>query len=133
MGEPKKVIVETSPFKRILFLLLALFFFVLGVAGAILPLLPATPFFLLMSFFLIRVSPRLHARAMQMPLVGGPLRDWEEKGGVHFKVKILAYCMVAAFVVFALFFSGMIFPLKIAIVPLAAIGLFVVYRLPTVS
>lgn len=111
---------------------LAFVFFLFGVLGVILPGIPATPFFLLMSYFLIRVSPKLHARAMRVPMIGKPLRDWEEKGGVRLGVKFLAYAMVFLFVGYSLIFSNFSLAIRISIGALALVGLGVVYKLPTV-
>lgn len=116
-----------------IYLALALLFFVLGMVGVILPGLPTTPFLLLMGFFLVRVSPRLHAWILTWPLVGRPLTEWDERGGVRFGVKILAYVMVGGLVMFTLFFRDLNISIKIAIAMAALIGLVVVYRLPTIS
>ena len=118
---------------RAIYLALALLFFVLGMIGVILPGLPTTPFLLLMGFFLVRVSPRLHAWILTWPLVGKPLTEWDERGGVRFGVKILAYGMVGGLVVFTLFFRDLNVPTKIVIALAALVGLVVVYRLPTIS
>ena len=66
--------------RRPIYLLLAFFFLVLGVLGVLLPGIPATPFLLLMSYFLVRVSPKLHARVMRWPVVGPPLKDCMSSG-----------------------------------------------------
>ncbi|TXH06477.1 MAG: DUF454 domain-containing protein, partial [Candidatus Moraniibacteriota bacterium] len=84
--------------KRLLYWLMAGVFFLLAMLGVALPGIPTTPFLLLMCYFLLRVSPAMHAKAMAWPLVGGPLRDWRDQGGVRRSVKHLAYGMVTLFV-----------------------------------
>ena len=116
---------------KVLYIILAFAFFVLGVLGAFLPGIPTTPFFLLMSFFLIRVSPRLNAWVLQWPLVGKPIRDWQQKGGVTIGIKILAFAMVTIFVSLSIIFSPLPIYVKIPIGLLASVGLIVVHRLPT--
>lgn len=54
--------------------------FTLAMFGVVLPGIPTTPFLLLMCYFLLRVSPALHDKAMPWPVVGGPLRDWRDQG-----------------------------------------------------
>lgn len=119
--------------RRFLYLALAAVFLGLGLLGAILPGLPTTPFLLLMSYFLARSSPRLHARVIRLPIVGGPLRDWQAHQGVRPQVKIAATAMVLAVVATTLLFSDWPAAFRAAIVALAALGLFVVWRLPTVA
>lgn len=99
--------------------------------GVVLPGVPTTPFLLLMSYFLIRSSPWLHARALQLPVVGQAIRDWRENGGVRPHTKLVAYGMVLAVVGGSLAWSSAIVPIKGAIVLLALIGICVVWRLPT--
>ena len=117
---------------KLVYLVLALFFFVLGMIGVVLPGLPTTPFLLLMGFFLVRVSPRMHAWILTWPLVGKPLTEWDERGGVRIGVKILAYAMVGVLVLFTLLFRDLNLYFKLAITLAAIIGLIVVYRLPTI-
>lgn len=117
---------------KIVYLALAVLFFVLGMVGVILPGIPTTPFLLLMGFFLVRVSPRLHAWILTWPLVGKPLTEWDEHGGVRVGVKVLAYVMVSALVLFTWLFRDLNFYFKLAITLAAIIGLIVVYRLRTI-
>ena len=116
--------------RRIAYWVLAGFFFSLAMLGVVLPGLPTTPFLLLMCYFLIRVSPALHARALAWPLVGGPLRDWREQGGVRRGVKFTAYAMVALLVGSTLVLTSLPTSAKAVILCAAMYGISVVIRLP---
>jgi len=80
--------------KRLLFLSLAAVFFALAVVGAVLPILPTTPFLLVCSFLLVRSSPKLNQKLHQAPYFGSILRDWEIHGGVRTSVKLQAIATV---------------------------------------
>ena len=115
---------------RLLFLILAGFFFVLGVLGAVLPGLPATPFLLLTSFFLARCSPRLNAALLRSRFVGPILVDWQVHGGVQPHVKMKAILFVVLAVAITIVVSGLSPAPALGVVLLAAIGIVVVLRLP---
>ena len=117
-------------FKKIVLLTTAGIFFVLGVLGALLPGLPATPFLLLTSYLLIRTSPRLNARLRQSRLFGPILTDWEDHGGVQRHVKVKAVLVVLCSVAFALYLGPPIPWLRYLVIGLALIGLLVILRLP---
>ena len=118
--------------QRVVFIILALLFLALGLVGVVLPVLPTTPFLLLMSYFLIRSSPWLYRRVVGLPLVGGPIRDWREHRGVRRHVKCLAYTMVFAVVVVSLWTSTGL-AVKLATISLAAVGQAVIWRLPVIK
>ena len=63
--------------RRIALLTLGGLFFCLGVLGAFLPGLPATPFLMLTSYFLIRSSPRWNDKLLQSRVFGSILSDWQ--------------------------------------------------------
>ena len=116
---------------RVVYVVLALLFLGLGLLGVVLPGLPTTPFLLLMSYFLVRSSPRLHDRVVAMPLVGRLLRDWQESRGIRLRVKLVATGMMAAVTSVSLFSQTLNTPAKTVIVLLVATGLAVIWRLPT--
>ena len=60
----------------------------LSVLGALLPLLPTTPFLLLAAFALARSSPALPQRLLQHPLFGRAIRDWNERRAISRKGKL---------------------------------------------
>ena len=118
--------------RRAIYVTLAMLSLGIGMIGVALPGLPTTPFLLLMSYFLVRSSPTLHARVVQIPVVGKPIREWRETRGVRPHVKQIALFMVCAAVVVSLASSATPPLFKVAIVILAACGLLVIWRLPTV-
>jgi len=68
--------------KRCLCMTLALLFLLLAFAGAILPLLPCTPFLLLGSFFLFRASPAIHQQFLQIRWIGNVVKHWQKSRAV---------------------------------------------------
>lgn len=72
----------------------------LGLAGVVLPLLPATPFFLLAAFGFARSSPRLHDWLVYHHRFGPAIRDWQAHGAIAPKAKRLA--VLAIVVTFAI-------------------------------
>lgn len=117
--------------KRVVFLILAGLFFLLGLLGAILPALPTTPFLLLTSYFLVRSSPRLNTALLNSKLIGPILRDWQIRRGVRRDVKVSAIIVVLGVVGLTLWLFD--YPIWIAsgIAVLAAVGILVIIRLPT--
>lgn len=68
----------------------------LGLAGVVVPLLPATPFFLLAAFGFARSSPRLHDWLVYHPRFGPAIRDWQAHGAIAPKAKRLAVLAILA-------------------------------------
>lgn len=127
--EPKTC-VPARGVRRLIYWFLAGFFFVLAIVGIVLPGLPTTPFLLLMCYFLVRVSPELHARVLAWPIVGVPLRDWREQRGVRRNVKFVACAMVLLVVGPMLIWSTLANSIKLLILCLAIYGMSIVIRLP---
>lgn len=81
---------------RRLWLALALVFIGLGSAGAVLPLVPTTPFLLLAAYCASRSSPQLHAWLYSHPRFGPLLRDWRDHGAIRPRAKVTALLLLAA-------------------------------------
>lgn len=114
-------------------LVLAGITFVLAVLGALLPILPATPFLLLTSWLLLRASPRLNEKLLRSRLFGPFLRDWEKYHGVRLQVKVTAISFTLLGAAGTLTF-GHLTPIGvIALVVLAGLGLVVVLRLKVIK
>lgn len=77
----------------------------LGFAGVLLPILPTTPFLILAAWAFSKSSPRLRHWLVAHPVFGGPIRDWEEKGAIRPRYKIMA-CTAMALVLGISLLSG---------------------------
>ncbi|MEM1106595.1 MAG: YbaN family protein [Pseudomonadota bacterium] len=67
-----------------------------GVLGAVLPLLPTTPFLLLATFAFARSSPRLHAWLVNHKRFGPLIRNWNEHGAIGRRTKIVSVSVMVA-------------------------------------
>lgn len=105
---------------------------ILGIAGAILPLLPGTPFLLLAGFAFARSSPRLHRWLVTHRAFGPAIENWRRYRGIGRRSKVAA--MLAIVITFllslALGLPGWL--LAIQAVTLTAGSIFILTR-PTVA
>ena len=134
MGERPELEKQAPPLvrgaRRGVYLSVAAVFFVLGVLGAMLPVLPATPFLLLTSYFLVRCSPELNEKLLRTRFVGPILVDWQIHRGVRWDVKVQAIVIVLMMVASTNYFSGQALVPSLAVAVLATICIIVVLRLP---
>ncbi len=68
----------------------------LAVLGAVLPLLPTTPFLLVAAWAFARSSPRLEAWLIDHARFGPLITDWRREGAVARRVKRLSGVVMAA-------------------------------------
>ena len=102
---------------------------VLAVLGLFLPLLPTTPFLLLASACYVRSSERLHGWLMGNRVLGGYIRNFQERRGVPLRAKVTTVALIwlpllysiyrldlfwleAALVLMGLTWSALIFRMK---------------------
>lgn len=73
----------------------------LGVAGAVLPVLPSTIFWIIAAICFARSSPRMYARIMSCPRIGPAVEDFVLHGVIRRRGKIVALAgmMLAAIIV----------------------------------
>lgn len=81
---------------KALWLSLGLLAAAFGVAGIVLPLVPATPFLLLAAFAFARSSPRLHRWLVTHPRLGRPIDDWRRHRAISRRTKVVALILMAA-------------------------------------
>lgn len=67
----------------------------LAVLGAVLPVLPTTPWVLLAAYLFARSSPRFHAWIMGHRLFGPMIRDWRSGLGITARTKVIAIATIA--------------------------------------
>lgn len=80
---------------RFLWLLLGLAATGCGIAGAVLPLVPTTPFLLLAAVCFARSSPRLHAWLMSHPRFGPLIDNWQRHRAIGRGAKRAALAVMA--------------------------------------
>jgi uncharacterized membrane protein YbaN (DUF454 family) len=81
---------------RVLFAALGTLFLGLGVLGAVLPILPTTPFVLLAAACYVRASPRLYSWLLGTRAFGPLIREWREHRSIPWRTKLFAIGMMAA-------------------------------------
>ncbi|MFW5330269.1 YbaN family protein [Hydrogenophaga sp. ZJX-1] len=103
----------------------------LGLVGVVLPGLPTTPFILLAAACYAKASPRLHRWLLNHRLTGPMLRDWETHRSLTRRNKIVAVVSMAVMVSVSIWsFRGRV-AVQLVLLATAAIGAWVVLRIPT--
>ena len=80
--------------KKYLLCFFGLLFVVLGVIGAVLPILPTTPFLLLALACFANSSPRFHQMLLHNRWFGKALQQWEETRSISRRSKIKAMILI---------------------------------------
>jgi len=80
--------------KKYLLLISGLLFLALGIIGAVLPILPTTPFLILALACFANSSPRFHQMLLNNRWFGAALQQWEESRSISRASKIKAMLMV---------------------------------------
>ncbi|MFW5450533.1 MAG: YbaN family protein [Methylophagaceae bacterium] len=115
--------------KNYLLIGLGWFFVILGAIGALLPLLPTTPFLILALACFSKSSPRFHKMLLNNKWFGPPLAQWEQTHTVRKKVKKkAALLIILTFGISIAILAGRI-QLQIMLVCLCLILLGFVWRL----
>lgn len=80
---------------RIMFALLGTLFVFLGIAGAVLPVLPTTPFMLLAAACYARASTRFYNRLLNNRIFGPTILEWRRHRSIPYRVKWSAIVLMA--------------------------------------
>lgn len=93
--------------KHTLLICLGWLFVLLGAIGAVLPLLPTTPFLILALACFAESSPRFHRMLLENKWFGPPLAQWESTKTIRRKVKYkVMMLIIATFGISILVLSG---------------------------
>ncbi len=96
-GEPgmSSIRLHDSRLVRGLFLALGITALILAVLGAVLPVLPTTPFVLLAAACFARGSEHFHDRLLANRFAGPLIREWREHHSIPRRVKRWVYLLMA--------------------------------------
>ena len=115
--------------KHYLLICLGWLFVILGAIGAVVPLLPTTPFLILALGCFAESSPRFHRMLLNHKWFGPPLAQWEKTHTIRRKIKHkVMVLIIATFGISILVLSGRI-GLQLMLVCLCLILLTFVWRL----
>ena len=87
--DEQSALVQNKFLRKLLFLL-GLLFTLLAFLGALLPLLPTTPFLIAAAACFHKSSPKFYNLIMNNRYFGKYLRDYQEGKGINVRVKIVA-------------------------------------------
>ncbi len=113
---------------RIVWLFGGLLFTGLAFLGALLPLLPTTPFLLLAAFCFARSSERLRLWLYEHRMFGPLLNNWEQYGAIGPRAKTLAVIALVATPVLSFVLGAKLWVIAIQIPILAGSGAFILTR-----
>ncbi len=112
-----------------LLVILGWFFTLLGVVGAILPVLPTTPFLIVALVLFSKSSPKFHQMLLNNAWFGPTLKQWEDTKTLSRKTKYKAFFLI--FITFSI--SVAIFDnkteLQLLLVGIAIILLIFIWRI----
>ena len=108
------------------YFLLAWVFFLLGVIGAMLPVLPTTPFMLLALWSFSRSSQRFHDWLYSHRLFGPPLQQWQRHRIIPLTAKwVASLTMLSSLVYLFLYSDAPQFPKWLALMVMAYGAVFI--------
>ena len=93
----------------------------LGIIGSFLPILPTTPFVLLSAYLFSKSSNKWYQWLIKMPRFGKSIEDWNERGVISLKSKIICVVSVSFVMIWLAFFSPYHLAIRI-IIPIILIG-----------
>lgn len=119
--------------RRWVFLSLGLVCLGFAAVGAVVPVLPCTPWVLAASYFFARSSDWFSRLLRRSPYFGHIIRDWETHRGIRPWVKATAVTCVIAFMTLMGIFLDVSWWAKGTAIGLAAVGVgFILFVVPTV-
>ncbi|MDC9724534.1 MAG: YbaN family protein [Gammaproteobacteria bacterium] len=115
--------------KHALLICLGWLFVLLGAVGAILPLLPTTPFLILALACFAESSPRFHRMLLANKWFGPPLAQWESSKTIRRKIKNKVMMLIIATFSISIFILSGRTGLQLMLVCFCTILLTFVWRL----
>lgn len=108
---------------------IGMFFVVLAALGAVLPILPTTPFLLVSAGCFAKSSPRLHKKLLENKTFGPMIFHWQESRSIPKRAKIISLFTMILSVAYSCYVLDNMY-LRILVVVLVAFPFVFVSRLP---
>lgn len=86
---------------------------VLAFLGALLPILPTTPFLILAAYCFSKSSPKVHSWLTSLPYFGSAIIDWEKNKVIRPRAKILSVMVIVTIFSSTLILTKIHYGLKI--------------------
>ena len=99
-----------------------------AIAGAVLPLVPTTPFLLLATYAFARSSPRLHAWLHDHRHFGPLITSWQQHGAIPRGAKITAMVMIGITPLITLAMQAPTYILITQLIVLVPVSVFILTR-----
>jgi hypothetical protein len=115
--------------KKYFLLTSGLFFVALAIMGAILPILPTTPFLILALACFTNSSPRYHQMLLNNRWFGGTLQQWQENHTINRTAKIKAMIIIVLTFSISIGILHGKLSLQLMLLTLASLLLFFLWRL----
>jgi len=116
---------------RTLYFILGWCFFATGAIGAVLPVLPTTPFMLLALWAFSRSSQRFHDWLYNHRFFGPPLQAWQQYRIIPRSAKIMSVSVMFLSAGYLVFFSNIHYGFKIAAILPMLYGMFFILTKPS--
>lgn len=114
--------------KRTMWLCIGCLSLGLGTFGAVLPVLPTTPFVILATLAFGRSSPQLQALLENSPVFGPIISDWQAHGAIAVRFKLLSIVMMAAVFGTSLALSAPLIVMVVQLICMTGAALFILSR-----
>ena len=85
---------------------------ILGFIGALLPIMPTTPFLILAAYLFSKSSPKFHAWLLNLPKFGPIIQEWESQKTIKKDVKITAIALLSVSMMGTLTFVNVSWKIK---------------------
>ena len=100
--------------KKTIYIILGSIFFMLGIVGYYMPLMPGTIFMIISAYFFMSSSKKLYNKIINNSLYGNPVKQYIENGIIPFKTKIIILLSMWIAVLVTIYITpSMQFPLKL--------------------
>ncbi|MCA0445656.1 MAG: YbaN family protein [Bacteroidetes bacterium] len=117
---------------KLVYAIAGLLFTGTGIIGIFIPGLPTTPFLLLALWCFARSSDRLHNWLLNHKVLGTFIRDYQEKGALPLKLKIISLTTIFLSLTLAVWFHESA-TIRIVVITLGLTGVWVILRIPTLK